>query len=100
MNNFITNHISQQKKAQCKYNYCVLISCKNKFVERILQNPGSFHFIIKMVSIKTKISKINMEIKHFRTTKYLKTTTVLKSEKRGAASYNCLVNFPSKSGSG
>ena len=53
-----------------------------------------------MVSIKTKISKINMEIKHFRTTKYLKTTTVLKSEKRGAASYNCLVNFPSKSGSG
>ena len=44
-----------------------------------------------MVSIKTKISKINMEIKHFRTTKYLKITTILKSGKRGAASYNCLV---------
>ena len=70
------------------------------FVERILQNSGSFHFIIKMVFIKTKISKISMQTKHFWTTKYLKTTTILKSEKRGAASNNCLVNFPSKSGSG
>ena len=39
--------------------------------------------MIKMVFTKTKISKIGMETKHFQATKYLKTTTILKSEKRG-----------------
>ena len=82
---------TEESSVKISITVCWFLAKINEFVERFLQNSGSFHFIIKMVSIKTKISKINMEIKHFRITKYLKTTTILKSEKRGAAFDNCMV---------
>ena len=67
INNFIINHVYQQKKAQFQNE--LLCAERISLLSVFDKSSCNVNFIIKSVSIKTKFSKIYMEIKHFREAK-------------------------------